>query len=170
MFRKSAVLAAGGYRHFPLFEDYYLWIRMLMNLSLIHIYVYKRQMVQDDILRCEKHTQIFYGEKYIDFPFQKNIHHKRSENYSQWYNDLVVKADLAEQSAVRGCMVIKTVTAYQQYGFSSPEELDEACSAAYAAMQESLTEQKQVEDVYKRQPQQDSRRGKMSEKRILAPR
>ena len=31
---------------------------------------------------------------------------KRSENYSQWYNDLVVKADLAEQSAVRGCMVI----------------------------------------------------------------
>ena len=32
-----------------------------------------------------------------------------------------------------------TVTAYQQYGFSSPEELDEACSAAYAAMQESLS-------------------------------
>ena len=31
---------------------------------------------------------------------------KRSENYSQWYNDLVVKADLAEQSPVRGCMVI----------------------------------------------------------------
>ena len=31
----------------------------------------------------------------------------RAENYSQWYNDLVVKADLAEQSAVRGCMVIK---------------------------------------------------------------
>ena len=31
----------------------------------------------------------------------------RSENYSQWYQDLVVKADLAENSAVRGCMVIK---------------------------------------------------------------
>ena len=31
MFRKNAVLAAGGYQHFPLFEDYYLWIRMLMN-------------------------------------------------------------------------------------------------------------------------------------------
>ena len=29
MFRKSAVLAAGGYRHFPLLEDYYLWVRML---------------------------------------------------------------------------------------------------------------------------------------------
>ena len=31
----------------------------------------------------------------------------RSEDYSKWYNELVVKADLAEQSAVRGCMVIK---------------------------------------------------------------
>ena len=31
----------------------------------------------------------------------------REENYSQWYNDLVVKAGLAENSAVRGCMVIK---------------------------------------------------------------
>jgi len=31
----------------------------------------------------------------------------RAEDYSQWYNDLVIKADLAENSAVRGCMVIK---------------------------------------------------------------
>lgn len=31
MFRKNAVLAAGGYQHFHLFEDYYLWVRMLMN-------------------------------------------------------------------------------------------------------------------------------------------
>ena len=48
---------------------------------------------------------------------------KRSENYSQWYNDLVVKADLAEQSAVRGCMVIKP------YGYAiwekMPRTLDE---------------------------------------------
>jgi len=35
-----------------------------------------------------------------DFP-------SRAENYAQWYNDLVIKADLAENSAVRGCMVIK---------------------------------------------------------------
>ena len=32
---------------------------------------------------------------------------KRSENYSKWYNELVVKADLAEQADVRGCMIIK---------------------------------------------------------------
>ena len=42
---------------------------------------------------------------------------KRSENYSQWYNDLVVKADLAEQSAVRGCMVIKP------YGYAIWEKM-----------------------------------------------
>ncbi len=33
MFKKSAVLAAGGYQHFPLFEDYFLWVRMLLNGS-----------------------------------------------------------------------------------------------------------------------------------------
>lgn len=31
MFKKAAVLASGGYLHFPFFEDYYLWIRMLLN-------------------------------------------------------------------------------------------------------------------------------------------
>lgn len=41
----------------------------------------------------------------------------REENYSQWYNDLVVKADLAEHSAVRGCMVIKP------YGYAIWEKM-----------------------------------------------
>ena len=31
----------------------------------------------------------------------------KEENYAQWYNEIVIKADLAENSAVRGCMVIK---------------------------------------------------------------
>ena len=31
----------------------------------------------------------------------------REENYSDWYNELVLKSDLADHSAVRGCMVIK---------------------------------------------------------------
>ena len=44
---------------------------------------------------------------------------KRAENYSQWYNDLVVKADLAEQSAVRGCMVIKP------YGYAIWEKMQQ---------------------------------------------
>ena len=45
---------------------------------------------------------------------------KREENYSQWYNELVVKADLAENSAVRGSMVIKP------YGFSIWEKMQAA--------------------------------------------
>lgn len=44
---------------------------------------------------------------------------KRSEDYSKWYNELVVKADLAEQSAVRGCMVIKP------YGYAIWEKMQQ---------------------------------------------
>ena len=42
---------------------------------------------------------------------------KRSEDYSKWYNELVIKADLAEQSDVRGCMVIKP------YGYAIWEKM-----------------------------------------------
>ena len=45
---------------------------------------------------------------------------KAEENYSQWYNDLVVKAGLAENSAVRGCMVIKP------YGYAIWEKMHDA--------------------------------------------
>ena len=44
---------------------------------------------------------------------------KRADNYSQWFNDLVVKADMAEQSAVRGCMVIKP------YGYAIWEKMQQ---------------------------------------------
>lgn len=44
----------------------------------------------------------------------------REENYSQWYNDLVMKAGLAENSAVRGCMVIKP------YGYAIWEKMQRA--------------------------------------------
>ena len=44
---------------------------------------------------------------------------KRSVNYSQWYNELVVKADLAEQADVRGCMVIKP------YGYAIWEKIQQ---------------------------------------------
>ena len=62
---------------------------------------------------------------------------KRAEGKGVGYDRWAAKHNLKQMAA--------TVTAYQQYGFSSPEELDEACSAAYATMQESLTELKQVE-------------------------
>src|SRR5574344_1707784 len=50
---------------------------------------------------------------------------KRSEDYSKWYNELVVKADLAEQSAVRGCMVIKP------YGYAIWEKVQQTMDAKF---------------------------------------
>ena len=52
---------------------------------------------------------------------------KREENYSQWYNNLVVKADLAENSAVRGCMVIKP------YGYAIWEKMQSILDSMFKA-------------------------------------
>ncbi len=52
---------------------------------------------------------------------------KRGDNYSQWYNELVVKADLAEQSAVRGCMVIKP------YGYAIWEKMQQTLDTMFKA-------------------------------------
>jgi len=49
----------------------------------------------------------------------------RAENYAQWYNDLVIKADLAENSAVRGCMVIKP------YGYAIWEKMQAALDSMF---------------------------------------
>ncbi len=49
----------------------------------------------------------------------------RAEDYSKWYNELVVKADLAEQSAVRGCMVIKP------YGYAIWERVQAAMDSRF---------------------------------------
>ncbi len=52
---------------------------------------------------------------------------KRSENYSKWYNELVVKADLAEQADVRGCMVIKP------YGYAIWEKMQHVLDGMFKA-------------------------------------
>ena len=52
---------------------------------------------------------------------------KRRENYSEWYNEIVKRADLAENSAVRGCMVIKP------YGFSIWEKMQRALDDMFKA-------------------------------------
>ena len=52
---------------------------------------------------------------------------KRSESYSQWYNELVVKADMAEQSDVRGCMVIKP------YGYAIWEKMQRTLDDMFKA-------------------------------------
>ena len=52
---------------------------------------------------------------------------KRSENFSEWYNELVVRADLSENSAVRGCMVIKP------YGYAIWEKMHDALDRMFKA-------------------------------------
>ncbi len=52
---------------------------------------------------------------------------KRSENYSEWYNEIVKRAELAENSAVRGCMVIKP------YGFAIWEKMQRALDDMFKA-------------------------------------
>ncbi len=52
---------------------------------------------------------------------------KRSEDYSAWYNEIIKRADLAENSAVRGCMVIKP------YGFAIWEKMQRALDDMFKA-------------------------------------
>ena len=86
MFRKSAVLAAGGYQHFPLFEDYYLWIRMLMNGSTFYniqeslLYfrfspeMFKRRGGWKYAVDEMKFQQMMYRSKFISLPvLVKNV-------------------------------------------------------------------------------------------------
>lgn len=77
MFRKGAVLAAGGYQHFPLFEDYYLWVRMLMNGA-------KFYNIQESLLYFRSSSDMFKrrgGLKYVgtevcfqNFSFEKSFY------------------------------------------------------------------------------------------------
>lgn len=73
MFRKSAVIAAGGYQHFPLFEDYDLWIRMLKNGSRFY-------NIPESLLFFRFSPDMFKrrgGWKYAkdEFKFQKKLFH-----------------------------------------------------------------------------------------------
>ena len=86
-------------------------------------------------LREEKTTKTTPADTTLQHMVDREA--KRAEGKGVGYDRWAAKHNLKQMAA--------TVTAYQQYGFSSPEELDEACSAAYTAMRESLTELKQME-------------------------
>jgi prolyl-tRNA synthetase len=74
-------------------------------------------------LICFANPQNFFHQAKFDFFCQKNnmskVIPKRSEDYSAWYNDLIKEADLAENSSVRGCMVIKP------YGYAIWEKIQQ---------------------------------------------
>ena len=80
MFRKAAVMKAGGYRHCPLFEDYDLWVRMMMNGARFH-------NLQESLLLFRLTPQLFSrrgGSRYIrqELNFQKQM--RRMGHISGW--------------------------------------------------------------------------------------
>lgn len=75
MYKKSAVLAAGGYQDFPLFEDYYLWVRMLQN----HVHAYN---IPEPLLYMRAGTDMYdrrggkgYWKKMLSFRKYMIKHH-----------------------------------------------------------------------------------------------
>lgn len=67
------------------------------------------------------------SKNYTNITFMANKLTTREEDYSQWYNDIVINADLAEYSAVRGCMVIKP------YGYSIWEKMQAVLDGKFKA-------------------------------------
>lgn len=89
MFRKNAVLAAGGYQHFPLFEDYYLWIRMLMNGA-------KFYNIQESLLYFRFSPEMFKrrgGWKYMinELHFLQMMRQMHFISFSQFMQNLFVR-------------------------------------------------------------------------------
>ena len=83
MFKKSAVINAGSYQHFPLFEDYYLWVRMLMNGA-------KFYNIQESLLWFRFSPEMFkrrggWGYAMKELKFQKTL---RSIGFISTFNYL----------------------------------------------------------------------------------
>lgn len=89
MFRKSAVLAAGGYQHFPLFEDYYLWVRMLMNGACFY-------NIQESLLYFRFSSEMFKrrgGWRYAmdELRFQRMMKRIHFISFSELVKNIVVR-------------------------------------------------------------------------------
>lgn len=89
MFRKSAVQAAGGYQHFPLFEDYYLWVRMLKNGARFY-------NIQESLLYFRTSPDMFKrrgGWKYAmdELRFQKMMRKMRIIGWKRFLMNVAVR-------------------------------------------------------------------------------
>lgn len=89
MFRKGAVLAAGGYQHFPLFEDYYLWVRMLMNGA-------KFYNVQESLLYFRSSPDMFKrrgGLKYVgtEVRFQNFLLRSHFISFLRYVQNVIIR-------------------------------------------------------------------------------
>ncbi|MDE5551761.1 MAG: glycosyltransferase [Muribaculaceae bacterium] len=89
MFKKDAVLFAGGYRHFPLFEDYYLWVRLLLNGA-------KFYNVQDSLLYFRTSKEMYrrrggFGHALNEIKFQNHIRKIGYTTYPQFLFNVAVR-------------------------------------------------------------------------------
>lgn len=93
MFRKKAVLDAGSYRHFPLFEDYDLWIRMLLNNS-------KFYNIQESLLSFRASNDMYMRRGGLSY-FKKEVALQRSMLNSGFINYIDFIFNLAIRFSVR---------------------------------------------------------------------
>lgn len=89
MFKKSAVLAAGGYQHFPLFEDYHLWIRMMLNGARFY-------NIQESLLYFRFSPNMFErrgGLKYAkdEFRLLNFMHQRHFISDSQFIKNVIIR-------------------------------------------------------------------------------
>lgn len=89
MFRKESVLFAGGYRHFPLFEDYYLWVRLLLNGA--HFY-----NIQESLLLFRTSPDMFKrrgGLKHAltEIKFQRHINKIGYISTSRMFLNIIIR-------------------------------------------------------------------------------
>lgn len=92
MFRKEAVLRAGGYRHCPLFEDYDLWVRMLKTGSRFH-------NLQESLLYFRMTPQMFSrrgGRHYIrqEIHFQQRMYHMGHIGFFRFLGNCIVRVGM----------------------------------------------------------------------------
>lgn len=93
--------------------DFRIWnLQKSQFIEVVFIFLPIKKVTSDFFSTFANQIQITHSKKNMAKELTP-----RSESYSQWYNDLVVKADLAENSAVRGCMVIKP------YGYAIWEKM-----------------------------------------------
>lgn len=89
MFKKKAVLESGGYQHFPLFEDYYLWVRMLKNGAIFY-------NIQESLLYFRTSTDMFKrrgGWKYamLEYHFQRMMLDMDMISYKQFFLNVMTR-------------------------------------------------------------------------------
>ncbi len=89
MFKKHAVLAVGGYMHFPLFEDYYLWARMLINGAMFY-------NIQESLLFFRSSEEMFKrrgGLKYAisELNLQREFARMGFINYYELFRNVTIR-------------------------------------------------------------------------------